>query len=102
MIRCIQCGREFDRQDADCPAAVIATEVMGDEYIESFFFCRACGVYTQEIYHDRFLGEDSVRTSGPLSKERGDALVALIRECPDPMDKKCTCPTHRRFLRGDA
>jgi len=71
---------------------------MGDEYIESFFFCAACGVYTQQSYHDRFLGEESVNVYGPISKSDGDALVELIRTCPDPMDKKCTCPAHRRFL----
>ena len=98
MVQCAQCGRQFDRQDKDCPAAAIAVEVMGDEYIQSFFFCRACGVYTQETYHDRFLGEDSVGVSGPIPKDRGDELVALIRTCPDPMDKHCQCPAHREFL----
>ena len=99
MIKCAKCGREFDRRGGDHPAAAMAGEVMGDEYIESFFFCAACGVYTQEIYHDRFLGDDSVTVSGPIDKARGDELVELIRRCPDPMNKKCECDAHRQYFR---
>ena len=100
MIQCSKCGREFDRKGLDRPAAVICGEVMGDEYIESYFFCAACGVYTQEVYHDRFLGEDSVGVHGPLPKAKGDEMVELIRQCPDPMDKKCNCDAHRRYFRN--
>ncbi len=98
MINCSKCGRAFDRKGADQPAATICGEVMGDEYIESWFFCAACGVYTQEVFHDRFLGEDSVGVHGPIAKDRGDALVALIAQCPDPMDKKCGCEAHKRYF----
>ncbi|HOD80444.1 MAG: hypothetical protein BWX88_01071 [Planctomycetes bacterium ADurb.Bin126] len=97
-VTCSKCGREFDCQGADSPVAVIAQEVMGDEYIESFFFCQACGVYTQESYHDRFLGEDSVAIHGPIDKTRGDELVELIRQCPDPTNKKCKCPIHQKHF----
>ena len=97
-VKCATCGREFDRLGRDRPAAVIAVEVMGDEYIYSFFFCAACGVYTQELYHDRFCGEDSVGFSGPIPKARGDELVELILKCPDPTDKTCECPSHKYFL----
>lgn len=96
MVNCAACGREFDRRGRDRPAS-IAVEVGGDEYIESFFFCAACGCYTQEVYCDRFLGEETVRTSGPIAKSVGDALVELIRTCPDPMNKKCNCEAHREF-----
>ena len=98
MVKCATCGRELDRRGQDPPAAMIAVEVMGDEYVFSFFFCPTCEVYTQETYHDRFLGEESVRVSGPIPKARGDALVELIRKCPDPTDKHCTCPAHQHFL----
>jgi hypothetical protein len=97
MVACALCRREFDRRGQGEAVGAIAVEVAGDEYVESFFFCAACAVYTQETYCDRFLGEETVSTSGPIAKDTGDALVALIRTCPDPMDKKCTCPAHRRF-----
>ena len=97
MVRCATCEREFDRRGQDPPAASIAVEIAGDEYIESFFFCDKCGVYTQETYCDQFLGEDTVHVSGPIARETGDRLVELIRRCPDPMNKKCTCDSHREF-----
>jgi hypothetical protein len=98
VVQCAVCGREFDRTGRDCPAGVIAVEALGDEYIESFFFCDTCGVYTQETYCDRFLGEETVSVSGSIAKGAGDALVELIRKCSDPMNKKCSCEAHREFL----
>ncbi|MFB3892930.1 MAG: hypothetical protein ACE15C_13005 [Phycisphaerae bacterium] len=38
MVKCATCGREFDRRKEKQPAAAICVEVMGDEYIFSFFF----------------------------------------------------------------
>ena len=71
---------------------------MGDEYIESYFFCDDCKIYTVEIYHDRFLGEESVFFRGPVSKEDGDAQVAIIKRCDSPWDKKCRCAAHREYF----
>lgn len=76
---------------------MISVEVSGDECTESFFFCVSCGVYTQETYWEPLFGDESRRVSGPIDKERGDAIVAAIRRCADPADKKCTCPVHREF-----
>jgi DNA-directed RNA polymerase subunit RPC12/RpoP len=56
MIRCAQCGRELGGQGTQDRVASMAGSIMGDEYIESYFLCRECGVYTVEHYHDRFLG----------------------------------------------
>ena len=98
MVDCAACGRHFERCGADRPAALIAVEVSGDECTESFFFCASCGVYTQETHWEPFFGEESSQVSGPIDKARGDAIVASIRRCPDPTNKKCSCPTHREFL----
>ncbi len=73
---------------------------MGDEYVESYYFCSSCGVYTVEIYHDRFLGENESFTRGPVSKSAGDAKVALIRQCSEPWDKKCRCNAHKTYFEG--
>jgi hypothetical protein len=74
---------------------------MGDEYIESFFFCDSCRVYTVEIYHDRFMGEEHIFFRGPVSQRDGDAQVAIIRRCDRPWDKKCRCAAHREYF-GDS
>jgi hypothetical protein len=99
MIRCSQCGRDLDQQ-AENRLASISGSIMGDEYTDSYFFCADCGVYTVKIYHDRFLGEDDVSINGPVSKPDGDAKVELIRQCPEPWNKKCRCEAHRSYFQG--
>jgi hypothetical protein len=98
MIKCSGCGREFDRQEKEGPVASISGNIMGDEYIETYFFCDQCGVYTVEIYHDRFLGEDEASIRGPVSKAEGDAKVELIKRCSKPWNKKCRCEAHRSYF----
>lgn len=100
MIRCSQCQRMFDRKGEDKSVAFISGSIMGDEYIESYFFCDNCGVYTVEIYHDRFMGEDEISVRGPLPTSEGDAKVNLIQHCPEPWDKKCRCEAHRSYFGG--
>lgn len=98
MLRCAQCGREFAGQGAEDRVASISGSVMGDEYIESYFLCKQCGVYTVEVYHDRFLGEEDVSVHGPVRKAEGDAKVALIRQCSEPWNKKCRCQAHQSYF----
>jgi len=74
---------------------------MGDEYSETYYLCPDCGDYTVEVLHDRFLGEETVFTRGPVSRAEGDAQIGLIRSCPEPWNKKCRCPAHRAHF-GDA
>ena len=96
MLSCALCNKAVE----DPPAASICGGVMGDEYIESWYFCASCGVYTKEIYHDRFCGEPSVLTSGPVAKADGDAQVALIRSCSRTWDKHCRCQSHMTYFDG--
>jgi hypothetical protein len=100
MIRCSQCERELDRKGEDTSEASISGSVMGDEYTESYYFCNECGVYTVEVYHDRFLGEDEISVRGPVSKSEGDGNVALIQQCLEPWNKKCRCDAHRSYFGG--
>ena len=100
MIACSQCGREFDQQGKKSFRASLSGGIMGDEYIESYFFCDHCGVYTVEVCHDRFLGEEEVSTRGPVSKADGDAKVELIKQCTEPWNKKCRCEAHRAYFGG--
>jgi len=73
---------------------------MGDEYIESYYFCPSCQVYTVEVARDRFDGDGEMSGNiyGPISKEKGDEKVALIRKCDRPYDKKCRCEAHRAYF----
>jgi hypothetical protein len=74
---------------------------MGDEWAETYFFCKECCVYTVEIYRDAFLGGENASAKGPLSKEEGDIKVRLIKECAEPWDKNCRCQAHRIYF-GDS
>lgn len=100
MIKCSQCGKAFGEEDRDSRVASISGSIMGDEYIETYLFCDHCGMYTVDIYHDRFLGEDTVSVRGPLSKSEGDAKVELIKSCSQPWNKKCRCKAHREYFGG--
>ncbi|MDQ7778471.1 MAG: hypothetical protein RDV41_02030, partial [Planctomycetota bacterium] len=95
IMKCAKCERDLGGMDKR--AAFICVEVMGDEYIYSYWFCDACKVYTSEVYHDRFDGESSKNRRGPISREEGDKLVELIKKCPDPARKRCECEAHQRF-----
>ncbi len=98
MMKCSQCGKEFDSQRGEGPAASISGGIMGDEYIESFYFCDRCQVYTVEAVHDRFLGEEEVTSRGPVPKSEGEAKIKLIKQCPQPWNKKCRCEAHRSYF----
>ena len=78
----------------------ISGSIMGDEYTESYYFCSKCQVYTVEIYHDRFLGEEEILVRGPVSKPEGDAMVELTKQCSEPWNKKCRCEAHRSYFEG--
>lgn len=100
MIRCSQCGKEFGQQGETGRVASISGSIMGDECIESYYFCHGCGVYTVEVYFDRFSGEESASVYGPMAKEVGDAKVELIKQCAEPWDKKCRCQAHQSYFEG--
>jgi hypothetical protein len=97
MILCSQCQREFEKKDY---VASISGSIMGDEYIESYFLCQYCGVYTIEVCHDRFLGEEEILVRGPVSRSEGDAAIALIKKCSEPWNKKCRCEAHKAYFGG--
>lgn len=101
MARCTQCGREFSGYEGPDRLAFISGSIRGDEYIESYFFCGKCNVYTVEVYHDRFLGDEHIFERGPLAKVEGDGRVALIQQCPEPRNKNCRCPAHCAYF-GDS
>jgi hypothetical protein len=100
MVHCLQCGNDLDPDGKGEVIASISGSIMGDEYTESFFFCPSCTVYTVEVRHEPFLNEDSVSFRGPVSKDEGDAAVALIRRCTEPWDKKCRCEAHCAYFQG--
>jgi hypothetical protein len=44
--------------------------------------------------HDEYPGVETMRLSGPLSKQEVDTMVELIGECSRPWDKKFRCEAH--------
>jgi len=100
-MNCVQCKKEFQKEGESKMVASIAGSILGDECIESYFFCKDCGVYTVEVYWDMFSGDESSSIQGPISKEEGDEKVGLIRKCSRPWDKKCRCKAHREYF-GDS
>ncbi len=98
MINCSKCGKPLGEGEEDGRAAFICAGIMGDEYIESWYFCPGCQVYTVEDYHDRFSGEDEISVRAPIDKATGDAKVALIQQCPKPSSKRCRCAAHREYF----
>jgi predicted RNA-binding Zn-ribbon protein involved in translation (DUF1610 family) len=78
----------------------IAGSIMGDEHVDTLYSCPACGCYTIERYVDRFGGTETAALDGPVTRERGDALVALIKRCETPYDKNCRCPAHLEYFGG--
>lgn len=92
----MECGKcNSDLGDAKARKAFICMEVMGDEYIYSYWQCDACGFYTLETFRDRIMGTEIITKGGPIDREEGDAVVARIKQCPDPGNKRCMCRTHR-------
>jgi hypothetical protein len=74
---------------------------MGDECIETYYYCDCCGVYTVEVFWDMFLSDrEIVSFLGPMEKSEGDEKVALIKECSEPWNKKCRCPAHLAYFAG--
>ncbi|MBN1545041.1 MAG: hypothetical protein JW902_00110 [Syntrophaceae bacterium] len=94
-VQCIVCSRTFT--DANF-AASISGSIMGDEHTDTYYLCPVCHVYTVVNYWDNFTGVESSQLSGPISLERGNELVALIRQCTEPWNKKCRCTAHRTYF----
>ena len=99
-VDCSKCGTSLGEGEHSARVAVISGGIMGDEYIDSWYYCRECQVYTLETYRDRFTNEDTVTVDGPIDKATGDAKVALIAQCPNPWSKSCRCPAHVEYFGG--
>ena len=98
MIPCSQCKKDLDQQGKDALTASISGSIMGDEYTESYYFCKDCLVYTVQICHDRFSGDEDISFRGPLDKQDGDDQVKLIGQCSIPWNKKCRCAAHCSYF----
>ena len=95
-ITCVQCGADLGGFDK--AAASITLRPREDEEDRTYFLCPTCNVYTVWIcIEDFFTDECKLFATGPVSREEGDGIVARIRECPDPRNMSCKCPTHREM-----
>jgi hypothetical protein len=100
MVKCVACSTSSEDSPTFRRVVSIAGSIMGDECIESLYYCERCAKYTIEVYWDFFSGGESVSIEGPIPRERGDELVALIARCPTPTDKRCRCPAHIEYFDG--
>jgi hypothetical protein len=98
MQACLHCKKPFDLEKDR--VATICRSFMGDENIENWYLCPACDRYTLSSYWDSFSGSESDALKGPVSREEGDAKVALIRQCPKPWSKRCRCEAHMQYFDG--
>src|SRR5512147_1994829 len=96
-MQCIQCNRPFLNEER---IASISGSIMGDEHTDSYFLCPVCGLYTLASWWDNFTGEETLNVSGPLAPQEAKAQIELIKQCPQPWDKKCRCEAHRAYFRG--
>jgi len=99
ILHCAGCQLELTEESR---VASISGSVMGDEYIESYYRCSSCGLYTLIVSRDRFDGDGelSETVSGPIGAEEGEKRVAVIRQCDSPYDKKCRCSAHLAYFKG--
>ena len=95
-IICQQCSRDFSGEK---PMVSMSGSIMGDEYTDSYFLCPICQLYTMVSWRDNFTGIETMRISGPISRQEGDTRVALISRCSRSWDKKCRCEAHRIYFR---
>jgi len=98
MVTCSKCGADPERAKSFARIASISGSILGDEHIETLYYCQSCSCYTIEFFFDDFDGPGSAKVEGPITKERGDQLAALIARCGQPWDKKCRCPAHREYF----
>jgi hypothetical protein len=94
-MECGGCRAAFG--DDEQPRGSISIEVMGDEITYSCWHCSACGCYTEERIRDSFTTGEHLAVSGPISAERGQAILDEIARCPEPGDKHCDCKVHRNW-----
>jgi hypothetical protein len=97
-LLCKQCNAVIPREHR---VASIAISRGNDESIYSYWRCDACSFYTVRSFDDSFLGDDGgVFFLGAVSKEVGEEIVALIKQCPDRMDQYCDCASHQKLYYG--
>ena len=94
-ILCSACNKDLG--DHTARRAFICISTQGDERVLSWWRCEHCGVYTNEEYVDRFMGDEYSRIYGPFPAEAGDEVVARIAKCPANNDKWCECEVHKHF-----
>jgi hypothetical protein len=99
-MTCKQCGRKLDGENTNARVVSMSGSIMGDECTDTYYLCPDCDVYTVEQYWDYFSGGESASEQGPVARADGDDAVASIRQCAEPWNKKCRCPSHRAHFGG--
>ncbi len=96
-MKCVACG-------SGSPVGIgsISRLAQGNEEIYHLYRCPDCGKYFLDCSEDIFMSvsdePDPRWTLGPFDRAKGELLARLIKECPDPDDKYCSCAAHMRFF----
>ncbi len=100
-MKCKKCGADLGGYEEQ--AASICLRVRGDEETRSYFLCPECDVYSVLVcIEDFFTDKDTMFSTGPIPREKGDKIVEKIRKCPAPDNVLCRCPTHEEMSRRTA
>ena len=98
-IQCSHCEVELKEQRDR--VATFCVEGQGDEYIDRYWVCGECGWFLRRSFRDAFMGEEEVEyNQSTLEPEAGQAILDLIKKCPNPVDKNCDCEVHEHFRWG--
>jgi len=95
-MKCKKCGADLGGFEKK--VASICIRPMGDEETHSYFLCQECDVYSVWIcIEDFFTDKDTMFATGPISREKGDKIIAKIIQCPDPDNVSCRCTIHNEM-----
>jgi len=98
MISCQKCSVTPEKSKGFYRAASMAGSIIGNEHIDSLWYCESCQCFTRERYVDYFDGGESSSLDGPISKDKGDEMLALMSECKTPTEKRCRCRAHQKYF----
>jgi len=95
--KCAACGHQHSltvKASIDLPA-----DSRSDEIALQIIQCASCGFRGIAVYaesHRGALDDDSFEHVGYFSDEKSvNKLAGLIKKCPDPHNKRCSCQAHQ-------
>jgi len=73
----------------------------GNEHIDTYFYCNDCYIYFIDEYCDNFMTDDSSSGQRVIDNEIAEKAINMIKQCHDPLNKKCNCKIHLEFFKSN-